>query len=244
MRLAVVGTGSTGNAYALISDSGEILLLEAGLQFKKVKELINWNIEGIKGMLITHKHGDHFNFIDTFLNNGFDVFCSNGTLEGRKDKYSFKVIEAHKQFSIDRFVIYPFDVRHDVPEPLGFYIYHPECGYILFVTDSYMVDYNFPQVNHFIIEANYCEDKVRELNEQGLLHEYRTERLIKSHMSIQTLVKYIKLHDLSKVSNCILIHLSESNSHQREFENKILSIGGFFNVQSAVNKATYELTNY
>ena len=49
----------------------------------------------------------------------------------------------------------PFDVKHDVAEPLGFLIEHEECGLVLFLTDSYYSEYTFPGLNNIIVEANY-----------------------------------------------------------------------------------------
>ncbi len=56
MFLRTIGTGSTGNSYALISNSGEILLLDLGISEKKIKESIGWKISNVVGAIVTHKH--------------------------------------------------------------------------------------------------------------------------------------------------------------------------------------------
>lgn len=56
MFLRTIGTGSTGNSYALISNSGEILLLDLGISEKKIKESIGWKISSVVGAIVTHKH--------------------------------------------------------------------------------------------------------------------------------------------------------------------------------------------
>lgn len=56
MFLRTIGTGSTGNSYALTSNSGEILLLDLGISEKKIKESIGWKISNVVGAIVTHKH--------------------------------------------------------------------------------------------------------------------------------------------------------------------------------------------
>ena len=56
--LKIIGSGSSGNGYAIETDS-EILLLEAGCRAKEMKETINFRISKVVGMFITHSHVDH-----------------------------------------------------------------------------------------------------------------------------------------------------------------------------------------
>ena len=56
MLLKVIGTGSSGNSYALESDN-EILILDAGCRMKDVLKAIDYNVSKICGVLITHEHG-------------------------------------------------------------------------------------------------------------------------------------------------------------------------------------------
>ena len=56
MILKCIGTGSSGNCYLLISDNGETLILDCGLPIKEIKKGLDWNIRGIRGMIISHAH--------------------------------------------------------------------------------------------------------------------------------------------------------------------------------------------
>ena len=109
-----------------------------------------------------------------------------------------------------------FDVQHDCREPLGFLIKHPEMGLCLFATDTYYLKYNFSGLNQIIIEANYCEEI---LESRG--SSFIKNRVIESHMSLQTCKKYLQNQDLSKVHNIVLIHLSDGNSDERKFNREI-----------------------
>ena len=53
--LKVVGTGSTGNCY-LLDCNGDKLLLDAGVPLTAIKKGIDWDIRGIKGVVISHAH--------------------------------------------------------------------------------------------------------------------------------------------------------------------------------------------
>ena len=56
MKLIVVNSNSAGNAYAL--DSGnEILLLEAGCKMAEVKRNINYRLNDVVGVCVSHSHG-------------------------------------------------------------------------------------------------------------------------------------------------------------------------------------------
>jgi phosphoribosyl 1,2-cyclic phosphodiesterase len=56
MKLIVVGTGSKGNGYVLQDSKGECLLIEAGMKLIEVKQVLNFNIQNIQGMLVSHEH--------------------------------------------------------------------------------------------------------------------------------------------------------------------------------------------
>lgn len=56
MFMKTIGSGSSGNCYIL--DSGkEILVLEAGVPFSDVKEIIDYQTSRIIGVLSSHEHG-------------------------------------------------------------------------------------------------------------------------------------------------------------------------------------------
>lgn len=61
MVLSVLGSSSSGNAYVL-QNAGEALLIEAGINFKKVVTALEGNISKVVGCLITHEHGDPVSF--------------------------------------------------------------------------------------------------------------------------------------------------------------------------------------
>lgn len=56
MKLICLGSSSAGNCYLLQADNGETLILDCGISIKKIKKGLNWDIRGIKGVIISHAH--------------------------------------------------------------------------------------------------------------------------------------------------------------------------------------------
>ena len=55
MLLRCAKTSSEGNAFAIEADN-EILLIEAGTDIMTIKKMINFRIDKVSGMLISHQH--------------------------------------------------------------------------------------------------------------------------------------------------------------------------------------------
>lgn len=219
MRLTVIGSGSKGNAYLLENDN-EALLIECGVNIKFIKEALNFNISKLSGCILSHEHGDHAKCINELMNAGINVYSTKGTHTVLNTAMHHRacVIEHHKPFVVGSFKIQAFDVLHDAVAPSGFLINHAECGNVLFMTDLIYSAYTFKDLNNIIIEANYDEAIAkRKLSDL----EFLRNRIIKSHMSIDTCEKTLLANDLSNVNNIVLIHLSDSNSDAIAFEKRI-----------------------
>ena len=120
----------------------------------------------------------------------------------------------------------PFDVKHNCKEPFGFIINHPECGNVLFITDSYYVAYTFKNLNNILVEANYSTDIVNQRLIDGNIHGKVRDRLIESHMSLDTCKALLRANDLTAVNNIILIHLSDGNSNAELFKKEVAAETG------------------
>lgn len=56
MLLRVVGSGSSGNSYVLISGNGESLILDCGCPYREILKAIDFKISAVSGVLISHEH--------------------------------------------------------------------------------------------------------------------------------------------------------------------------------------------
>ena len=57
MLMRCAKTSSEGNAFALETDN-EILLIEAGVDVKTIKKMIDFNIRKVAGLIVSHGHSD------------------------------------------------------------------------------------------------------------------------------------------------------------------------------------------
>jgi phosphoribosyl 1,2-cyclic phosphodiesterase len=222
MRLKVISSNSSGNAYLLESSKGEVLMIECGVSFARIKQALNFNLKKVVGCLISHSHGDHCKAVKDVVAAGIRVFTSQGTIDAFAfANHWFNRVEAHKAFSVGSFDVYPFEINHDVPEPLCFLIRHEESGTILFLTDTFYCAYTFPDLNNVIVEANYCQAIIDEKVTAGLSPKFLRNRVLSSHMSIKTCKEFLLANDLSQVNNIVLIHLSDSNSDAARFKQEV-----------------------
>lgn len=225
MKLKTISTGSVGNGYVLETDS-EALLIECGVKFSEIKKAIDFNVAKIKGGIITHEHGDHAKHANDFIKQGVDIYATPGTLKALKlntknhrvHEFSKNINEYWNSQKLGGFTIKPFDINHDAAQPVGFLIHHPECGTTLYLTDTSYSNHIFNGLNNLIIESNYS-DEILEKKLHG--NTFLRDRIIGSHLSLETLIELLAKNDLRKVNNIVLIHLSDSNSNAVEFKNAV-----------------------
>lgn len=220
MILRVLGSSSSGNGYLLRSErTGEVLSLEAGIRFDRVKQALSFDLSHVVGCLVTHEHGDHARYAADIARAYIPLCASPGTIEAAhlQGLPSVRAVEPMKSFSLGEFKIMPFPVEHDAAQPYGYLIRHPECGTVLFATDTYYLRYRFPGLNNILIECNYALPILQKNEKLGRIDHQRYQRTVKSHMSYDTCLETLMANDLSAVNNIILIHLSADNSNAPAF---------------------------
>lgn len=220
MQLKVINSNSLGNAYILDASNGEALLIECGVNFTEIKTALNFNLRKVAGCLVTHEHGDHSKGINDVLKAGIKVYASAGTHEatGTTAHHNAVIIEKYKSFRVGTFLVQAFKIQHDVKDPVGFIIFHPECGTVLFLTDSYYCEHKFTGLNNILIEANYCQSIIDNRVKDTDTPKFLRDRVLQSHMSLATCKRTLSSYDLSAVNNIVLIHLSNGNSDECRFK--------------------------
>ena len=208
MKLKVLGSSSIGNCYILHNET-EGIIIEAGVRFIEVQKALDFDISNVNYCVISHSHGDHSKYSEQF------------------EKHGINVIKEHTHalpWKLGRFAVTPLEVKHDV-KCFCFAIHHPETGVILFATDTYLIPYKLINVSHLVIEANYDESLLNSNIESGAIHPVYANRVIQSHMSIDTTIKYLKTNldegYFSQLRNVILVHLSGNNSNINDFVRRI-----------------------
>jgi phosphoribosyl 1,2-cyclic phosphodiesterase len=221
-----LASSSAGNCY-MVTDGKTNLMLECGLRFKDIQHGLNFQMSSISGCLLSHEHGDHGKSVKDVMKAGIDIYASNGTLGALGISGHRTIpIESKKQFSIGTWNILPFDVQHDVAEPLGFLLSNTVGEKLVFITDSYYCRYKFSGLTHVMLETNYSLRILDENIVSGRVPPGMKNRLIKSHFSLENAKDFLRANDLSKVQEIWLLHLSDTNSDEELFKREIQELTG------------------
>lgn len=248
MELQVIGTGSSGNAYALHA-GGETLLLDAGLPVKTIiRALPEW--QEIVGCLVTHEHGDHAKSAYELAALGISVYSSAGTVEAipmHSSLTQLNALRTREALRVGSFTVIPFETEHDALEPFGFLVrYNPTGETLLYATDTYYLRHTFPGINYWVVECNYVDEIIDTQTEEGTLSPALRMRLKKSHMSLRRLADALKANDLSTTRAIVLVHLSDERSDEGLMVRVIQKVSGIENVTAACSgmKIPLELTPF
>lgn len=228
MKLQILRSSSKGNCYIFTSESGESLIVECGVNFKKIQKALDFDYSKVVGCLVSHEHKDHSRSVKDVLKAGIKIIASTGTLiaEGISAHYNVSSLSLTNNCQLGYYQVKSFDVKHDAEEPLGFIIRHHEMGTTLFLTDTYYCEYKFPGLNNILIEANYSQEIIDKKLSNGALPTFLRDRVLQSHMSLETCTDLLRSNDLSQVNNIVLIHLSDSNSDEKAFKKHIERVTG------------------
>ena len=198
MTLKTLATGSTGNCYILTTESGNHLILDAGIPFPEIKKGLDFDIENIEGCIVTHSHKDHSLSVDKLKSAGIKVW----------QPY---LDDVHKRMRVymGDFQISCFDVPHNGCENRGFLISADNTTF-LYATDFEYIPYDLSSrnINVMLIEMNYQSERINDLDE----HRQHT---VLGHAEEKTTIDIIE-NNMKHLRKIILCHMSKSGALDRE----------------------------
>ena len=236
MLLRTIATGSSGNSYVLISNTGEILLLDLGVSEKTIKKGIDWKISNVVGAVISHGHKDHSLSVKDFKSIGMPIIAPY-------------LGDSCKSMNIGEFTVKPFDLTtiygswthtnaNGEPCPIyGFLITHKEMGRMLYITDCELIKWKFKDINHILLGVNYDKDLIDRDNTGKANHVFR------GHLSIDTACEFVKSNNSNDLQNVIMCHLSSENADSDSFIEKMKKVAKNANVDVAVAGKSWDLKN-
>lgn len=204
--IKIIASGSSGNSM-IINDN---LMIDCGIPFKRyeIEDLFK-----IDYLYITHIHGDHLNIATIKklikFNQDLKVLCSS-SVKKRLDENQIKPNLISPSDAPYKTEVY--ELTHDV-QCWGFDLVID--GYdIIYATDTTTLP--FPKTkkyNIFLIEANYCEKKVRAILRSPKctgLQVLRINQNMERHLSKQASIEFVARH--SKAGEKIIyVRLHKSN---------------------------------
>lgn len=215
-------SGSSGNSY-LVKSGTTALLIDAGISGKKILEGLKHSetlFEDVKGLLVTHEHGDHIKSIGTITKK-----LENVVVYANEKTWSLigdRVMETRKQtfktgerFTIGDISIKPFNISHDAIEPVGFSFYF-EGSQISIVTDTgHITEEIYEEIINadiLVLESNHDVNMLKMCRYPWSVKQ----RILglEGHLSNEdagsTLCRLIT--DKSKKRQVLLAHLSKENN--------------------------------
>jgi len=225
LEVRALASSSAGNAY-LIQDGRSPLLLDCGLSIRELKQATGYRLTGLAGCLITHEHMDHAKAAPDLMRAGINCYMSAGTAEALGlNGHRVRAVKALEQFTLGAWTVLPFDTIHDAAEPLGFLLAAGEEK-VLYLTDTAYCKYRFRGLTRILIECNHSWDILQANVESGAVPAEMKKRIIRSHMSLDTVKDFFRANDLSQVRDIHLIHLSDGNSDAERFKREIQALTG------------------
>ncbi len=224
MRLASLGSGSSGNATLLDTGDG-LFLIDCGLSARETERRmkdLDLNLSDIAAILVTHEHADHIGGVSAVAKkSNAQVYTTRGT--AKKLQCPYQVVRAEQAFSPlgSEVKIMPVAVPHDAREPVQ-YTFELQGIKVGVLTDlgsvtPHVVE-EFAGCQSLLVEANHC----REMLSEGPYPAALKRRILGpwGHLSNdQTASLLERIFSLCPApSNLIIGHISKENNSKSRVE--------------------------
>lgn len=219
--LKIAGSSSKGNSY-ILECNNEILLIEAGVSFKnKILPAINWKGGRVVGCLVSHRwsHSDHSLDIPNLILRAISVYSNKETKSIFPDVVELSI---KTKYRIGGFEVQCLEVPHNA-QCYSYIIDCPDGMRVLFITDCSCFKYKVKDVNVLMIETNYSNDVIV----NNAIHDEWSSSASENHLSLEQAIEVIKRHKSRNLKTVIGLHLSNQNSDEKKFGERIFEETGF-----------------
>lgn len=228
MDIKVLASSSAGNCY-ILSDGVTTIMIECGITIKQIQKGVEFGLSSIDACLLSHAHQDHCKAYKDMLKYSIDCYASDETWGhlGGVSHHRQHVVRPMKKFEIGTMLVIPFELNHDIPGCMGFILISKETGKkAAYITDSFYTKYKITGLNYLLIECNNDPEIIQKNIEDGILPASMGNRLMQSHFSINDVLDFLKVNDLSRMEAIYLIHVSETNADAQDFKRKVMAATG------------------
>jgi phosphoribosyl 1,2-cyclic phosphodiesterase len=220
VRIAVLASGSSGNAI-LVSSNSTSVLVDAGISARRVTRAaraLGIPPESIDAVLVTHEHSDHVAGLTTLTRRlALPVVASPGThasIRRRIPDAAARVeVHAGREYVVGDLAIMPFATSHDGAEPLGYSIADGRTRAAI-ATDLGVVGRNVRRhlldADCAVLEFNHDERMLLD----GPYPWYLKQRILSNvgHLSNASAANELVRAGDAPLSVVILAHLSAENN--------------------------------
>ena len=215
MTYDIIATGSSGNA-VVINDE---ILIDCGISMKKLRE--SGHVKGLKLVLLTHQHNDHFNASTVRALHKERPSLRWGCCEWMVAKLleagvSEKVIDpmgSELPFSYMGFYVRAEKLIHDVPNCAWHILSGGE--HLFYATDTGALDHiEAKNYDLYLIEANHTQAEIEaRVFEKQARGEFAYEvRAAQNHLSQEQALDWLA-HNAGPNSRYVFLHQHKEERH-------------------------------
>lgn len=207
MVLRCLGSGSSGNCY-LLCHNDEVLILDAGIPIRAIKNGLNWQLGGIQTVLISHGHHDHDLAVNDLKNMGIPIFAPYEQAIKKPQTRRFGSFKVTALPMLDKNMeIWQHTNAKDMSEcPIYGFLVDCDGEKLLYVTDCKLCVWNMKKqkINHILLGINFQNDMLSS-------EEVKTHHVLTGHMSLSTGCELIKANATNALRTVILCHCSDNS---------------------------------
>jgi phosphoribosyl 1,2-cyclic phosphodiesterase len=170
MKVAVLGSGSNGNAVAL-SAEGTVILLDAGFSLRTLRRRLDragMDFSQVAGIVLTHEHNDHASGATRIAARaGCPIYASKGTFSrvDRVGRPALRAVNHLHTFAIGPFEITPCRTMHDAVDPMALSVTGPRGETVVLAYDmggaTPALRKMLRRAECLIVESNHDESMLR-----------------------------------------------------------------------------------
>lgn len=243
LLVASLNSGSNGNCY-YVGNGDEAVLVDCGIHCREIEtrmKRLGLSIRKIKGIFITHEHGDHISGVRSISKKyKIPVFVTEKTLNQSGIKLLpdlCRFIAPTDAVSLGDLLIESFPKSHDAVEPVSFLVRSRSVTVGVFTDLGHSCDTvieKFRQCHAVFLEANYDERML----ETGPYPYYLQERIRgkQGHLSNEQAFQLVRDHRAEFMSHVILAHLSRHNNSPKVVANVFQTVTAHAEVIIATRK--------
>lgn len=243
MLLKCLGSGSKqGNCHALYDDSGKILLLDLGVEKRKILKGTDFRVSDIVGCVVTHGHSDHSKSIKDFRNMGVPIFAPYEQAIKKPQAKKFGSFHVTALPMLDKGMeVWQHTNAKDMSQcPIYGFLIECEGQKLLYITDCKLCVWNFrgQGVNHILLGVDFQSELLP-------TDTAKTHHVITGHMSLRTGRDLLKANATNALRSVILCHTSQNSTDEQELLAEVQNAAGNgVKCHIAAANSSYELSLY
>ncbi len=225
MRIAVLASGSSGNA-TVVEAGDSAILIDCGLSVRRLEQRaveLQFDLSKLSGIAVTHEHGDHIGGVGALARRyKLPVYMTHGTRVASSfdDQQGLEIreISPHESFKLGQLDVHPAPVPHDAREPCQFVIESQQARVGVLTdlgSETQHIHQHFADCQVLVLEFNH---------DPGMLDECEYPESVKDRIAgrLGHFNNHQALQLLSKLHSKCLQHVLAAHISERANDNNLV----------------------